>query len=257
MGLQAIDAAPKDGSPGFAVDQDSGDKTTAHWVVRQGVWLQRQSASIAFSQVRWLTGSKTVEGSRERSRVLTRASVSVGVCGLWLFIGALGDNGLCGESDTRSLVSATGKGQKIAQTNVMRDEYLLVSQVVETAAEQKQIERGREKIDIFRNRLTLAQRLDATQGKAAQALQPAPAAAGALHAHEAEIEEMEAQQQERGRAESLTGEVTARRAELDAARIVGSEAVQAREAEIKQKQGLERERGRADALAREFTSLRA
>src|SRR3981189_2073252 len=127
MGLHAIEAASKDGSPVFLVDQDTSDMTTAHWVVRQGVWFQREGASIAFSPAHWLPGSKTVEGSRGRSRVVARASVAVGVCGLWLFIGAVGDNGLCGESDTRALVAPTEKGHKIAQANAMRDESLLVA----------------------------------------------------------------------------------------------------------------------------------
>src|SRR5712691_7676647 len=37
MGLQAIEAGPKYGSPVFLVDQDTGDMTTAHWAVRHGV----------------------------------------------------------------------------------------------------------------------------------------------------------------------------------------------------------------------------
>jgi hypothetical protein len=82
MGLQAIEAASKDGSPVFIVDQDSADMTTAHWVVREGVCFQREGASIAFSAARWLPGSKTVEVLRARSRVVARASVAVGVCGL-------------------------------------------------------------------------------------------------------------------------------------------------------------------------------
>src|SRR5712664_1632077 len=284
MGLQAIEAAPKNGSPVFLVDQDTGDMTTAHWAVRQGVSFQREGASIAFSPAHWLPGSKTVEGSRGRSRVVARASVAVGVCGLWLFIGAAGDNGLCGESDTRgrAFVASTEKGHKIAQANAMRDESLLVSQVVETTVvEQKQIlERGREKIDILAGP-------DATQGKAAQALQPAPRERKEALEHEQEwdraealaraltsslrgeldavrsaadaarIEQKQSLERERGKADALARELTSLRAELDTARIVGLEAVQAVEAEIKQKQALEQERGRADTLARELTSLRA
>src|SRR5712664_3750508 len=284
MGLQAIEAAPKNGSPVFLVDQDTGDMTTAHWAVRQGVSFQREGASIAFSPAHWLPGSKTVEGSRGRSRVVARASVAVGVCGLWLFIGAAGDNGLCGESDTRgrAFVASTEKGHKIAQANAMRDESLLVSQVVETTVvEQKQIlERGREKIDILAGP-------DATQGKAAQALQPAPRERKEALEHEQEwdraealaraltsslrgeldavrsaadaarIEQKQSLERERGKADALARELTSLRAELDTARIVGLEAVQAVEAEIKQTRALEQERGRADALTRELTSLRA
>src|SRR5712664_705923 len=163
MGLQAIEAAPKDGSSVFLVDQDTGDMTTAHWLVRQGVSFQREGASIAFSPTHWLPGSKTVEGSRGASRVVARASVAVGVCVLWLFIGAVGDKGLCGESNTRAqvFVAPTEMGRKIAQPNAKRDESSLVSRVVQTpVVEQKQIlERGREKIDILADRLTPIQRL--------------------------------------------------------------------------------------------------
>jgi hypothetical protein len=97
---------------------------------------------------------------------------------LWLFIEAAGDKGLCGESYSRAqaFVAPTEKGSKIAQSNAMRDESSLVSRVVETTlVEQKQIlERGREKIDLLADRLTPIQRLDAAQGKAAQAPQSAP-----------------------------------------------------------------------------------
>src|ERR1700730_19425328 len=86
MGLQAIEAAPKDGNPAFLVDQDTGDMTTAHWAVLQGISSQREGASIAFSPTQWLPRSKTFEGSRRTSRVVARASVAVGVCVLWLFI---------------------------------------------------------------------------------------------------------------------------------------------------------------------------
>src|SRR5260370_17492216 len=102
MGLQAIEAAPKDGNPVFLMDQDTGDMTTAHWAVRQGVSFQREGASIAFSPTHWLPGSKTVEGSRGISGVVARASVAIGVCVLWLFIGSVGDKGLYGETNTPS-----------------------------------------------------------------------------------------------------------------------------------------------------------
>jgi hypothetical protein len=46
MGLQAIEAAPKDGNPIFL---DTGDMTTAHWAVRQSGSFQKAAASIAFS----------------------------------------------------------------------------------------------------------------------------------------------------------------------------------------------------------------
>jgi hypothetical protein len=290
MGLQAIETASlKDGNPVFLVDQDTGDMTTAHWAVVQGVSFQREGVSIAFSPTHWLAGSKTVEGSRGPSRVVARASVAVGVCVLWLLIGAVGDNGLCGESNTRAqaFVAPTEKGRKIAQPNAVRDSSSLVSQVVETTVvEQKQIlERGREKIDTLADRLTPIQELDAAQGKAPQSApawerkqaleheqEPDRAEALALAltsslrgeldalrsaAEAARIKQRQALDQERDRADALARELTSLWAELDAARIVGSEAVQAPEAEIKQKQALEEERGRAEALARELTSLRA
>src|ERR1700738_633649 len=249
MGLQAIEATSKDGNPVFRVDQDTGDISTAHWAARKGVSFQREGASIAFSATHWLLGSKTVGGSRGRSRVVARASVAAGVCVLGLFVGAVWDDGLCGESKTRAqaFVAPTEKGHKIAQPAAMRDESLLVSQVVEmTVFEQKQIlERGREKVNILAGRLTPIQRLDAAQGKAAQS---APAW---------ERKQGLEREQEGDRADALARELTSPRGELDTARTAGSEAVQAGEAEIKQKQALEQERGRADALARELTSLRA
>jgi hypothetical protein len=41
MGLQAIEAGPKDGSPVFLVDQGSGDMTAAPWAVRHGVFVSK------------------------------------------------------------------------------------------------------------------------------------------------------------------------------------------------------------------------
>jgi hypothetical protein len=48
MGLQAIEAVPKDGSPVFLVDKDTGDMTATHWAVVQRLF-QREGTSIAFS----------------------------------------------------------------------------------------------------------------------------------------------------------------------------------------------------------------
>src|SRR5258708_10347435 len=95
MGLQAIEAAPKDRSPVFLLDQNTGGMTTAHWagvqgVSLQGVSFQREGTSIASSSTHRLPGFKTVEGSRGTSRVVARASVAVGVGLLWLFIEAAG-----------------------------------------------------------------------------------------------------------------------------------------------------------------------
>ena len=283
MGLQAIEAGPKYGSPFFLVNQDTGDKTTAPWAVRHGVSFQRVGASIALSPAHSLPESKTVEGSRGKSRVVARASVAVTVCVLWLFIGAVGDNALCGES------VATENG--IAQANARRDESVVLQVVETTVVEQKQIlERGREKVDMLAGRRPPTQPLDAPQGNAAQAPQSAPAAvweqkqaleherewdrADALaraltaslrreldavrSAAEAErIKQKQSLDQERDRADTLARELTSLQAEFDKARIVGLEAVQATEAEIKQRQALNQERDRADALTRELTSLRA
>src|SRR5712672_1981848 len=175
MGLRAMEAAPKDRSPVFLLDQNTGGIATAHW---EGVSFQREGTSIAFSSTHRLPGSKTDEGSRGTSRVVARASVAVGVGLLWLFIEAAGDVGFCGESNTgvQAFVAATEKG--IAQPNVMRDESSLVSRVVETTlVQQKQIlERGREKVDILADWLIPVQRLEVSaQGKAAQAPHSGPA----------------------------------------------------------------------------------
>jgi chromosome segregation ATPase len=165
---------------------------------------------------------------------------------------------------------------------------LLVSLLVETTiVEQTQIlKHGREKVESPAGGLPLTQPSDAPQGKVAQAPQSAPAAArerkqvlerewfaraltsslrGELDevrsAADAEIKQNQALDQERARADVLARELTSLRAELDAARIAGTEVTQAAEAEIKQKQALELERNqqrdRADALARELSSLRA
>src|SRR5258705_4848991 len=285
MGLQAMEAAPKDRSPVFLLDQHTGGIATAHW---EGVSFQREDTSIAFSPTHWLP-SKTVRGSRGTGRVVTRVAVAVGVCVFWLFIGAVGDKGLCGESNTRAqaFVAPTEKGRKIAQPNAMRDESSLVSRVVETTlVQQKQIlERGREKVDILADRLIPVQRLEVSaQGKTAQAAQSGPAlelrqpleyleygqewgkAEGlgcaltsslreeldALRsaAEAVRIKQRQGLDQERDRADALARELTSLWAELDTARIADSEAAQAAKAEIKQKQALEQERGRADTLAR-------
>ncbi len=289
MGLQAIEAAPKDGNPVFLVDQDTGEMTTAHWAVLQGVSSQGEGASLAFSPTRWLRRSKTFERSRRTGRVVARASVAVGVWGLWLFIEAAVDNGLCGESNTRaqSSVARTEMERNIGRPNAVRDRSLLVPRVVETT--QKQIlEWRREKSDIPADRLKPIQQLDEAEGQAAQAPQSAPAweRKQALE-HEQECdsaellaraltsslrEELEALRsateaarfkqkqaldQERDRADALARELTSLWAEPDKARTAASEAVPAAEAERKQKQALEQERGRADSLARELTSVRS
>jgi hypothetical protein len=155
MGLQAIETTAKNRKPVFLVNQDPGDATTtAHWTAHQGVLFQTEGASIV-SAIRSLLRPKPIEDMRG---AIARASVIAEVCFLWLFIGAMLDKGLCGESKTRvqAFVAPTEMGPKLAQPDAMRGEALLVSQVVETTViEQKQIpERGREKVDILAGRLT-------------------------------------------------------------------------------------------------------
>ena len=288
MDWQAIEAGSTYGGPVFFVDQDTGDMTTAHWAVRYGVSFQRLGASIALSAAHWQPESKTLESSREKGRVVADAPVTVAVCVLWLFIGAVADNALCGEGDARAQAYvATENGRKIAQANARRDDSLLVSQIVETTVvEQKPIlERGRARIDILSGRLLLTEPLDALQGKAAQSAPArdrkqaleneqewdrAEALARALSsslqgeldavrsAAEADkIKQKQLLDQERDRADALAHELSSLQAEFDKARIVGLEAVQATEAEIKQKRALVQERDRADAVAHELDSLRA
>jgi hypothetical protein len=206
---------------------------------------------------------------------------------LWLFIEAAANNGLCGESNTRtqSFVAPTEMERKIPQPNAMQDKSLLVPRIVEL----KQIlEWGCEKRDILADRLNPLQQLGAAQGKAAQSPQSAPACERkqALEQEQAcdsaevlarapspslreeldalrsateaaRIKQKQALDQERDRAEALARELTSLWVELDKARIAGSEAAQAGEAEIKQGQALDQERDRAEALARELTSVRA
>jgi hypothetical protein len=226
MALQAIDAAPKDGNPVFPVDLDTSEMTTSRWAVRYSVSCPREGASIA--PTRPLPRSKTFKGSRRSSRTVARASVAAGVCVLWLFIDAAANNGLCAESHIRAeaFVAPIEIDLKIAQPNAMRGES------------------GRAKSDIVADRLTPVPpgKLDAPRSA------PEPARA----------KQEQALDQERDRADALARELTSVRAELDAARIVGSEeAVQAAAAEIKQMRALAQEQDRADALARELTSLRA
>ena len=297
MGLQAIEAAPKDRSPGFLLDQNTGGMTTAHWAGVQGVSLrgvsfQREGTSIAFSSTHRLPTSKMVEGSRGTSRVVARASVAVGVGLLWFFIEAAGDSGLCAESNTgaQAFIAPTEKG--LTQSNATRDESSLVWRVVETTLVERNLERGGEKVDILADRLTRIQPLgDAAQGKGAQAPQSAAAWArkqpleyleygqewgkaevlgGALisslreeldavrsAAEAARIKQRQALDQERDRADALARELSSLWAEVDIARIVGLEAVQAAVQAAEAEQAFEQERDRADALTRELTSVQA
>jgi hypothetical protein len=226
MALQAIEAAPEDENPVFPVDLDTSEMTTARWAVHDGVSSQRESASIAPTPR--LPGSNTFEGSRRSRRVLTHISVAAGVCVLWFFIDAAADNGLCAESRIRAeaYVAPIEMEFKIAQPDTMRGES------------------GHEKSDIFTGRPTSVPpgKLDAPRS-ATQA---------------ARTRQAQALDQERDRADALARELVSLRAELDAARIVGSEeAVHAAAAEIRQMRALAQEQDRAEALARELTSVRA
>src|SRR3979411_2115590 len=140
MGVQAIEAAPKDGTPVFLMYQDTGDMTTARWAVRQSGSFQREAAAIAFSPTHWLPQSNTVESSSGMHRVVARPSGAAGVCGLRLFIGAVGNNALGGESNTRTqaFVASTEQERKIAPPNAMPGESLLVSRVGETTVKAAQ-----------------------------------------------------------------------------------------------------------------------
>src|SRR6266404_6305227 len=288
MDLQAIEAGPKCGDPVFLVDQDTGDMTTAHLAVRYGVSFQRVGAAISLAAAHWQPEPKTLESSRGNSRVVADAPVTVAVCVLWLFIGAVAANALCGEGDARAQAYvATENGRKITQANARRDDSLPVSQIVETTVvEQKQIlGRRRARSDILSGRMPLTEPLDARQGKAAQSAPArdrkqaleneqgwdrAEALARALtsslqgeldavrSAAEAEkIKQTQLLDQERDRADALARELSSLQAELDKARIVGLEPAQDTEAEIREEQVLVQERARADALARELDSLRA
>jgi hypothetical protein len=50
MGLQAIEAAPKNGNPVFLADQDAGDITAAHRTVRQGAPVAKTRELYARAQ---------------------------------------------------------------------------------------------------------------------------------------------------------------------------------------------------------------
>jgi hypothetical protein len=65
MGLQAIEAAPKNGNPVFLADQDAGDITAAHRTVRQGACPGCEDARAV------CTGAgRRIEDARERIETL-------------------------------------------------------------------------------------------------------------------------------------------------------------------------------------------
>jgi hypothetical protein len=232
---------------------------------------------------------KPVEGSRITSRARARASAG-GACILWLFIGAaeagLGDEG---KSRAQTFPASAKQGRQLPGPCAIRSEASLVSQVAETTTIEREIlERGREKLDGLAGLLTLAQNSDSAQGTAIQAAESAPAwerklalereqerdRAEALArtltsslraelnavqsiAEAATIKQRQTLYQERDRADTLARELATLRAELDIARIAGTEAAQAIELVIRQTQALEQERDKTSNLAREITFLRA
>jgi hypothetical protein len=249
MALQVIEAAAtRDENLVLPAGQDAGDITTARWAVHPG-------ASVAHCPTERRGGSKTVDGLGETSRTVARGCIAAGACVLWLLIGAVGDKGLCGESNTRAEAfgASTEKGREAAEalaralTSSLREEL----DVVRSAAEMARIKQT-QALDRERDRAdTLARELDRMRIVGVEAVQ----------AIEAEIKQRQALEQERGRADNLERELTSLRAELDAARIPRPEAAQATDAKFRQSQALEatlkQEHGRADALERELTSLRA
>jgi hypothetical protein len=231
-----------------------------------------------------------VEGLGETSRTVARGYIAAGACVLWLLIGAVGDKGLCGESNTRAgaFGAPTEKGREAAEPASLQDMSLQVPQVAETTGELKQAfeqkqpwDRGealnraltsslREELDVVRSaaevaRIKQTQALDRERDRADTLARELDrmriVGLEAVQAIEAEIKQRQALEQERGRADTLARELTSLRAELDAARIAPPEAAQATDAKIKQRQALEQtlkqERDRADTLARELTLLRA
>lgn len=271
MGLQAIDATPRNGNPVSPRDQDAGEMHTAHWAARQDVSFQGQGASIAFFSNHRPAGSKKVEGPRRAGRTVARASAAVGACILWLAVGAVADEGRCGESSVRARADAAqGKAAQARQpalagerkpapeseqerdraeaparalTSSLREELEAVRSAAETARIEQShaLDQERDRADI------LARELDAAR---------IDSYLGTVQAAEAEIKHKQALDQERDRANALGRELGSLRTELEAARAAGSKAEQAADAESKQKQALDQERGRADALARELGSLR-
>jgi hypothetical protein len=247
MGLQAIEATPKNENPVFELDQNAGDMSATHWAVGHSVSSHRKGASSAFSPTHWLMGSKMVEGSRAIGRVAARASAAVGACVLWLFIGTVGTEGLCGESNARPQAFDFLRGR---QTSVQR-----LDEMQGNAAQAPQSDPAGERKPVLKRE----QEWDRAEALAQTLTSSLRAELDAVRstAEAARIKQRQALDQEQDRADTLARELASLRAELDTARIVGQEAVQATEAEIKQTQALEQERGRADTLARELTSLRA
>jgi len=233
--------------PSFLVNQDTGCRTTAYWFL--GILLQRLRATIALS-------------SCERGRVVPTASVTFAVCFLWLFVGAVGNDALCGESDSRAQAliaeQAYEHGQDWDRAEALARALTSALQgeldAVRSTAEMERIKQ-KQLLDQERGRAdTLSRELASLQAELDKARIIGLEAAQAT---EAEAKQEQALVQERDRANTLARELASLRAELDEARTAGPEVAQAAEAAIKQKQALDQERERAENLARELTSVRA
>jgi hypothetical protein len=237
--------------------------------------------------------SRTFEGSRRSGRVVARASIAVGVCVLWLFIDAAGDNGLCGESNirTQSFAASSETVPKVAQpecgsaevlARALREELDALRSATEAARiKQKQaLDQERDRADALARELSsLWVEFDTTRIAGSETMQTG----------EAEVKQRQAPDRDRDRAEALARELTSLRAELERSRkerdrteTLASELESARkEAEersarlaaaqaemlqatetnraiaAQQKLDLASERDRADALARELISVRS
>jgi hypothetical protein len=246
MGLQAIEAKPKDGNAAFLVDENTGDMIAGHRTASRGVLL-RTGGPLGLSATSRRPRFKTLGGLRH---VVARVSVTVAVCVLWLCVGVLWDNGLCGERD---------RAQKAAQ--VPR------SAPVQTLAKGHQWDRAEAlarqlssvRADLDDAWISGSGAVDALAGEISSFradLDMVPVVGSKTgQSTEAETRHRQALDQERDGATALARELGSLRAKLDAAWIISSEAVEAAEVEVKQ--ALEQERLRADALARELGSVRA
>lgn len=192
-----------------------------------------------------LPRSETVEGSRVTRRTVARASVAVGACILWVFVGAAED-GRCADGQIRAQVVTAPTQTASTQTE------LSATQSADEAGGislRQALDQERAKADALTRELAIVRAELETARMAGQ--EPDQAI-------EVGIRQTRALEQERDRTINLTRELSFVRTELDAARIVISKAVQATEAEIQQEQALEQqERGKADALAHDVASLRA
>ena len=254
MGLQAINATPRNGNPAFPRDQNTGGMHTAHWATPQNVSFPGGVTS------------RKIESPHRAGRTPARAFAAVGACILWLAVGAVANEGRCDESSVRARADAVqGKvaqarhpplaGGREAATESEQEKNkaeaaarALTSSPMRSAAEtagseqSNALDQERERADF------LARELDALR---------IDAYLGGVQAAEAEAKQQQALDKERDRADALARELDSVRAELDATRAAGSKAGQAADAESKQKQALDKERDRADALGRELGSVRA